>query len=332
MNATSSSADRFRILVTDRFDAAALARLQANQRLSVTAAPTLSDAADLARAQGLVVRSRTKITRDLLARAPALKVVVTATSGFDHIDLKACVERGVKVMYTPDANAASAAELTWSLVLAAARKLTAADRAVRAEDWNREPLMGTELAGKTYGLVGLGRIGTRVARIAQAFDLKTVAYDPYRDAEHFTRNGCERVGLDELLKLSDVVSCHVPATAETHHLLTRNLILQANPGLIFVNTSRGSAIAEATLIEGLEKGRIAVCGLDVFESEPLAKDSALAKLAGVVLSPHIGASTHEAFKAASFDAADKIAAFAMQGAVSDELPGSEPWMSEPSAF
>lgn len=308
------------VLVTDRFDIEAFSILKTGRGLAVSRSESTSPTdSELANTDVMVVRSRTEISKELLARAPKLKLVITSTSGYDHIDLDAARERKVAVSYTPNANAASACELTWGLVLSAARKLNLAHRAVKNTDWNREPLMGTQLGGKTYGIIGLGRIGSRVARVAQAFGMKTVAYDPYHDDEYFLEHGCERVGLDELFRFADVVSCHVPKSDETNHMISPILLSEGNQGLIFVNTSRGSVIKDTVLVDALDNGSIGACGLDVFEKEPVSKESKLLKRENVVLSPHIGASTHEAFQAASREAAEKVLAFANGGTLSDLL-------------
>jgi D-3-phosphoglycerate dehydrogenase len=319
----------FRLLITDRFDLDALALLKGDHAVEVaqSGAPKPTPE-ELAQTEGLIIRSRTKIDRALLEQAPALKLIITATSGFDHIDLEATSERGLTVMFTPEANAASAAELTWALVLACARRVPEAHRAVKAGDWRREALLGRELAGKTYGVIGLGRIGTRVARFAQAFGMKVVAFDPYKDDSHFEKARASRMALDELLRLADFASLHVPATPETRHMLSSLHLQNANPGLILINTSRGSALHEPVLIEALEKNWIAGCGLDVFEKEPLSRQSALTSLSGVVLSPHIGATTGEAFAAASLEAAEKALRFAKAGLKSDCLPPMEEWYQQ----
>lgn len=316
----------FEVLVTDRFEIEALALLQGDSALkvskSVAPQPT---AEELAQVQGLAIRSRTRVDRDLLALAPKLEVVVTATSGFDHIDLDACEERRIKVMFTPEANVASAAELTWGLVLACARKLNDSHRAVKSGEWRRETLMGRQLEGKTYGIVGLGRIGSRVARIAQAFGMRVIAFDPYKDDGHFEALGAQRFGLEELFMLSDVVSLHVPASDETKGMIHRYLLDAANRSLILVNTSRGSVVSEQDLVEGLTLGWIAAAGLDVFEREPLPRHSQLLNLPNVIMSPHIGATTGEAFARASWDAAEKVRNFAISRQVSDPLPPADPW-------
>jgi D-3-phosphoglycerate dehydrogenase len=253
--------------------------------------------------------------------------VVTATSGFDHIDLKATAERGVTVMHTPDANAASACELTWALILACARKLPSGAKALKAGDWTREPLVGTQVSGKTLGIVGLGRIGTRVARVGQALGCRIIAFDPYLDESDFTRHCAERVGFDELLRIADIVSFHVPATTETKFMLRREGLEAMNRHAILVNASRGSVVSERDLTEALRERWIGALGLDVFEREPLPRDSKLLNFQNVVMTPHLGAATHEAFAAASREAALKLIAYQQRGEISDALPPRADWFT-----
>ena len=314
------------VLVVDRFDLQALARLKSESTLKVSA--TLDpkpDAKALADCEALVIRSRTKVDNDFLSCAPKLRAIVTATSGFDHIDLSATEARGITVMHTPNANAAAACEMTWALIFGLSRKLIDAHRAVKSGEWRRDALVGHQMSGRTLGIVGLGRIGTRVARAAQAFGMKTVAFDPYLDAEDFTRAQTERLSFDELLRLSDVVTFHVPGSAETQHMLNRNGLENMNRSAILISASRGSVVAERDLVHALDEKWIAGAGLDVFEREPLPRDSRLMTFQNVVLSPHLGAATFEAYAAASSEAAQKIVDFAKSGAVSDRLPPEAAW-------
>lgn len=297
----------FQVLITDRFSLDALAFLRTKNELEIKTSRSPDPLAEeMASANALIIRSRTKITEDLLSQAPHLELIITATSGFDHIDLDATRSKEIPVLYTPDANAASAAELTWALVLACARKIPAAHQAIKAGNWNRNLLMGTELSQKTYGIIGLGRIGKRVARIAKAFNMKVIAFDPYINPIDFEKEGVECVGFEEVLKLSDVLSLHVPSTNETYKMINSSCLEFINRGIIFVNTSRGSVVDEEALAHALESGWISQCGLDVFEKEPLPRNSHLLQQPQVVFSPHLGATTNEAFAAASQEAANKV--------------------------
>lgn len=315
-----------KVLITDRFTTEAQLLLTGQGFLDVskTESPTLSKG-QLEGVHALIVRSKTPITQELIQSARSLQVVVTATSGFDHIDLKACEQWGITVMHTPWANVQTAAQLTWSLVLACAHKTVNAHQMVKAGEWKRDALTSQELIGKTYGIVGLGRIGSRVAEFAEAFDMDMIAYDPYADDRAFSSMNVERVAYEELLKRSDVMSFHVPLTKETNRMLSRSQLEYIHRGIIVVNTSRGPVINEQDLCEALEKGWVGAAGLDVFEKEPLTRQSALLKLPNVVLSPHMGAHSAEAFSKASEQAALKILAFFRDGTTSDTLPPKAAW-------
>lgn len=315
-----------KILITDRFSHEALLTLSQQEFLLVqkTETPSLKDV-DLKGVHGLIIRSRTQIDESVFSRAKSLQVIITATSGFDHINLDAAAKWGVTVMFTPEANVESAAQLTWGLVLACASKIPQAHRALKAGEWNREQFIGMELYKKTYGIVGLGRIGTRVAEIAQAFGMNVIAYDPYLDEGFFREAGAERVAYEEILKTSDILSYHVPKTSETEKMLNRSHFEYIHRGLILVNTSRGSVVHEQDLCEALDKGWIGSVGLDVFEKEPLNRNSKLLNYANVVLTPHCGANTTEAFAKASEQAALKAIRFFMDASTSDTLPPKAAW-------
>jgi D-3-phosphoglycerate dehydrogenase len=321
------------ILIADRFAQEALMTLQNQDFLNVTQTddPTL-DKVDLSNIHGLLIRSRSKITEAVFKRAKNLQVIITATSGFDHIDLPTAEKWGVTTMYTPEANVESAAQLTWSLVLAGANRVLQGHRSVKAGTWKEAVPAGTELHRKTYGIVGLGRIGSRVAEIANAFGMNVIAYDPYLDEPQFRESEAERVALEELLKRSDVISFHVPSTAETRYMLTASNLEYINRGVILVNTSRGAVISEMDLSSALAQGWIGFAGLDVFEKEPLQRTSRLLTFDNVALTPHIGAYTHEAFQKASEQAALKLLRFFMDGSTSETLPPKAAWYGAQPAF
>ncbi|NLB12962.1 MAG: hydroxyacid dehydrogenase [Gammaproteobacteria bacterium] len=316
-----------KILITDRFAPDALQRLQGDGRFDIVQGcdPFHQPAQYLADAHALMIRSRTRIDAALLARAPQLRVIVTCTSGFDHIDLAATAQRGISVMFTPGANAASAAQLTWALILSCANAIPRADAGLREGGWSRESLVGIELAERCIGIVGLGRIGIRVARIAQAFGMQVLACDPFIDAAVFHQHDAEAVELDELLQRSHVISFHVPRTAQTRAMLDRARFAQLRPDAILVNTSRGGVFDEADLCHALQHGQLHAAGLDVFSHEPLPPDSPLRRQPGVVLSPHIGAYTEAAFSKASNETADKLLAFFNTGEIRDRLPPEAAW-------
>ena len=316
-----------KVLICDRFTQDVFLYLQQQPYLEVVRieSPHHIPQEHLVTAHALIIRSRTKVTEELLTKARQLQVIITATSGFDHIDLEATQKWGVTVMHTPRANIESAAQLTWGLVLSCANNLGPAHRMIKAGDWNRDLITGTELSGRTYGIVGLGRIGKRVAQIAQAFGMNVVAYDPYQDDESFDLLKVPRLSYEEVLKTSDIISFHVPKTPETEYMLKRSEFEYIHRGIILINTSRGSVIRELDLIEALEAGWIKAAGLDVFEKEPLQRESKLLKLNNVILTPHIGANTEEAFNKASQYAAQKLVQFFIDGSTADTLPPRAPW-------
>jgi D-3-phosphoglycerate dehydrogenase len=316
-----------KILIADRFAQDVYLYLQQQSQFEVVRSdsPIHLPLEHIVNAHALIIRSRTPINDELLKKARNLQVIITATSGFDHIDLEATQKWGVTVMHTPAANIESAAQLTLALVLSCANKLVPAYKMIKAGDWNRESLVGMELSGRTYGVVGLGRIGTRVAQLAQAFGMTVVAFDPYQEDEHFENHKIARLSYEEVLKTSDILSFHVPKTLETDAMLNRSHFEYIHRGITLVNTSRGSVIHELDLCEAIEKGFIRAVGLDVFEKEPLQRSSKLLTYQNVVLTPHIGATTEDAFYKASNIAAQKLVGFFLDGSTSDTLPPQVPW-------
>lgn len=324
-----SSADKTekkKILITDRFSHEAFLTLSQQPFLSVSKSPSPDlREVDVSDIHGIITRSRTSIDEKFFSRAKKLQVIITATSGFDHIDLKAAEKWGVTVMFTPNANVESATQQTWALVLACANKISQSHRALKAGVWDRDAVTGFELNQKTYGIVGLGRIGRRVSEIAQAFGMNVIAYDPYCEESQFRQSGIERVAYEEILKSSDVLSFHVPLTTETHHMLNRSHFEYIHRGMILVNTSRGSVVHEQDLCEALENGWIGGVGLDVFEKEPLPRNSKLLNYPQVVVTPHCGANTQDAFAKASEQAALKTIRFFVDSSTSDTLPPKAAW-------
>lgn len=316
-----------KILITDRFAQDSFLYLQQHSHLELVRAdhPQHLPLEHLISAHALIIRSRTKIDEELLKKARQLQVIITCTSGFDHIDLDATEKWGITVMHTPTANIESAAQVTWGLALSSANNLQQGHKMVKAGDWKRDLITGIELCGRTYGIVGLGRIGSRVAEIAQAFGMNVVAYDPYAEDANFERLNIPRLSYEEVLKTADVLSFHVPKTLETEHMLNRSHFEYIHRGIVLINTSRGSVINENDLCEALNKGWLRAVGLDVFEKEPLARTSNLLTYPNVILTPHIGANTEDAFFKASQVAANKLMAFFIDGSTSDTLPPRAPW-------
>ncbi len=244
-------------------------------------------------ASALLVRSATRVDAEVFAVAKALKIVARAGVGLDNVDVVAATQAGVMVVNAPTANIISAAEHAVALVLAAARHVATASATLKAGRWERSRFTGVELAGKTLGIVGLGRIGVLVAQRLAAFEMQVLAYDPYVPAARAAQLGVRLVGLDELLAGSDVISVHLPRTPETTGLIGVDALAQVRRGVILVNAARGGIVEEKALAAALADGRVAAAGLDVYATEPCT-DSPLFGFDQVVATPHLGASTREA--------------------------------------
>ncbi len=255
----------------------------------------------------IAVRSETRITAEIMAAAPLLKVVGRAGVGVDNVDVDAATERGIIVMNTPSGNTVATAELTFAHILCSARPLPQAAASMRAGKWDRKSFAGFELFRKTLGIVGLGRIGGEVAKRAQAFGMRVLAYDPYLAPSRAKAMQVEAVAFDELLAQSDTITVHMPLTDDTRHMIGDAAFAKMKPGVRIFNCARGGIIDETALLAALKSGRVGGAGLDVFEDEPLAADSELRSLPNVVLTPHLGASTAEAQDAVGVEIAEQIA-------------------------
>ncbi|HEX4391825.1 MAG TPA: phosphoglycerate dehydrogenase [Mycobacterium sp.] len=256
-------------------------------------------------ADALLVRSATTVDAEVLDAAPRLKIVARAGVGLDNVDVKTATERGVLVVNAPTSNIHSAAEHAMALLLSAARQIPAADASLREHAWKRSSFSGTEIFGKTVGVVGLGRIGQLVAQRLAAFEAHIVAYDPYVSAARAAQLGIELLSLDELLGRADFISVHLPKTPETAGLIDKEALAKTKPGVIIVNAARGGLIDEAALADAISSGHVRAAGLDVFSKEPCT-DSPLFELAQVVVTPHLGASTEEAQDRAGTDVAASV--------------------------
>ncbi|NJE05342.1 hydroxyacid dehydrogenase [Thermococcus sp. M36] len=254
----------------------------------------------------IIVRSKPKVTRKVIEAAPKLKVIGRAGVGLDNIDLEAAKERGIKVVNSPGASSRSVAELVLALMFNVARKVAFADRKMREGVWAKKQCMGIELEGKTLGIVGFGRIGYQIAKIAKALGMNVLLYDPYPNEERAKEVGGKFVDLETLLKESDVVTLHVPLIEQTYHLINEERLKLMKPTAILINAARGAVVDTEALVKALKEGWIAGAGLDVFEEEPLPAGHPLTELDNVVLTPHIGASTVEAQMRAGVQVAEQI--------------------------
>ncbi len=314
--------ERFTVLVTDKVSESGLEPLRADDRFDIVKIDDSSDpafAAALGSAHGLVVRSATKVREELLAAATSLRVVGRAGVGVDNIDLEGATARGVAVINAPAGNTVSAAELTLALMLAAVRGVAAADQSVRRGEWTRARFRGTELRGKTLGLVGAGRIGGEVATRCRAFGMRVLAFDPYLTDERAQDLRIERATFDELIERADVFSFHVPLTAATRHMVDGPVLGRMKRGAYIVNVARGGVVDEVALAEALTTGQVAGAALDVFADEPLPADSPLREAPNLILTPHLGASTDEAQELVAQEIAEGVRAALADGDLSKAL-------------
>jgi D-3-phosphoglycerate dehydrogenase len=256
---------------------------------------------------GLIVRSATKVTREVIQAGKNLKAIGRAGIGLDNIDTEAAKERGIKVLNTPGATTISVAELTMGHMLALARHIPQATASLKAGKWEKKQFMGTELYGKTLGIIGVGRIGREVAKRASAFGMDIVAYDPYVREADVRDLGLKLLPLEDLLQYSDYITIHVPLTPETRHMLGKREFELMKPGVRIINCARGGVIDEQALYEALVSGKVAGAALDVFEEEP-PKDNPLLKLDNVIGTPHLGASAEEGQLRAGVEIAEKMIA------------------------
>lgn len=286
-----------RIVVADRLGKAGLEMLRALPGFEVVETagkgPEALDAA-LGEAVALVVRSETKVTAAMIGKAPKLKVIARAGMGTDTIDVEEASRRKIPVLTAPGANSNSVAEYTFALLLALARKISPSSASLAAGKWDRKPYEGSELRDKTLGLLGLGRIGGRVASIAKGFGMTVIGYDPVVTAEQAEHLGIDLMPLDMVIQRADVLSLHVKLNSSTRHMIDERRLNLAKKGVLIVNTARGALIDDAALVKALADGRIGGAALDVYDPEPLPADSVLRTATNVLLTPHLAASTAEA--------------------------------------
>ena len=306
----------YRVLVTDGISAEGLQPLSADSRFELVTKATLDPAAlerELAGMDALLVRSATKVPREALKGADKLKVIGRAGVGVDTIDVEAATERGIAVLNAPAGNTISAAELTMALLLALVRRVAGADRSMRAGEWDKKSFNGIELYGKTLGLVGAGRIGAEVAKRARAFGMRVLAYDPYLPAERARSLEIELASLDDVMRASDVISLHAPLTDATAGIVGAPQLALLKKGALVLNVARGGLVVEDALLAELKSKRLGGAALDVYETEPLPKDSPFRTLDNVVLTPHLGASTAEAQQNVALEISEAVRAALVDG-------------------
>ncbi len=269
-------------------------------------------------ADALIVRSAVQADANLLQHAKKLRVIGRAGVGVDNIDLEAATHKGIAVMNTPGANAIAVAEQTLGMMLAMARHLCRADALMHAGKWEKKSLQGTELRGKTLGVVGLGRIGMEVARRARAFGMELVGHDPFVSVAIAKEQGIRLASLDEVYAAADYITLHVGLTPQTAGMINKDSLAKMKKGVRIVNCARGELVHEADLATALKSGQVAAAAIDVFEEEP-PKNSPLLALENVVLTPHVGGSTHEAQEAVGVQIARQVKEYLKHGVIQNAV-------------
>ncbi len=319
-----------RVLVADGLAEEGLARLREGADVVVRSGLTEEElAALLPDVDALIVRSSTQVSAGAVKRGVRLRVIARAGVGVDNIDVDAATRQGVVVLNTPESSTIAAAEHTMAMLLSLVRRIPQAHAALTAGRWAREGFIGTELSGKTLGVIGLGKIGSEVARRAIAFGMRVVAYDPYVTEERARRLGVELGTWDEVLGQCDALTLHVPLAQDTRALIGRNELAAMKPQALLVNCARGGLIDENALLAGLEEGKVGGAALDVFAQEPPPPGSPLLAHPRVVVTPHLGGSTLEAQRSIAVDIADQVLAALrgepVHGAVNAPALGQDTW-------
>jgi D-3-phosphoglycerate dehydrogenase / 2-oxoglutarate reductase len=311
--------DRLKILVADSISPKGIDLLREGGQLLVDVKTGLTENDLLGivpDCSAIVVRSQTRITAKVIEAAKKLKAVGRAGVGVDNVDVDAATRRGVIVMNTPAGNTISTAEHAFSLLVSIARNIPQAHDSVKAGHWDRKSYEGVELHGKTIGIIGMGRIGTEIARRAIAFGMRPIAYDPYLSPSRARSLQVELFeDLDDVLSRADFLTLHIPLTTETQHLINSDRILKMKKGARIVNCARGGLIDESALYEALKSGQVAAAALDVYETEPPPADFPLRTLPNIVFTPHLGASTAEAQESIGLEIAKAIRSVLLEGVI-----------------
>jgi D-3-phosphoglycerate dehydrogenase len=272
----------------------------------------------IGRYDGLVIRSATKVTKDIIESATNLKVIGRAGIGLDNVDIQAATQRGIVVMNTPEGNTITTAEHTLAMIMALARNIPQATASLKAGKWEKKQLKGRELFNKTLGLIGVGHIGSIVADRAKGMKMKVLVYDPYITPEAIEKMDLEPVSLEELLGRADFITIHTPKTKETSHMINRETISKMKKGAMLINCARGGIVSEDDLYEALESGHLAGAAMDVFSTEPPG-EIPLMTLGNFICTPHLGASTWEAQDNVARDVADQIVSYLLHDTVKNAV-------------
>jgi D-3-phosphoglycerate dehydrogenase len=310
------SDSKIRVLITDNLSEAGLGILRESSELEIVMGSPENVREQLQDVEGVIIRSATKLTAEVLAGQPRLKVIVRAGVGVDNVDLDAATREGIIVMNTPAGNTTSTAELAFALMASLSRNIPQAAATMKAGGWDRKKFTGSQLAGKTLAVIGLGRIGLTLAKRALAFEMKVIGYDPFLSEERAREFGIELFReVDDVIDKCDYISVHTPLTPETKGLINAERMKKMRPGARIINCARGGIVDEADLVEAVKNGTIAGAGLDVYPQEPPAADDPIRGVDNIITTPHLGASTEEAQEAVAVEAADIITAFLVNNEV-----------------
>lgn len=304
------------IIVPDNLDRVGLDILDSTEGVTYIA-PEKMTRADLlavaAEADGLIIRSASKIDKEMFDALTKVKAIARAGVGVDNVDLEEATRRGVIVMNAPDGNTVATAEQTLAEMLSLARHIPQAYASMKDGKWDRKSFMGSELRGKTLGILGFGRVGRAVAKRALAFEMEVIAYDPFVVADNLQLGGATLVDLDDLFKRSDYITLHAVATAETRQIIRAENIAKMKHGVRIINVARGSLIHDVDLAEALKSGKVSGAALDVFDPEPPNPDNPLLGLPNVIHTPHLGASTLEAQNEVAIQATNSLLKALLKG-------------------
>jgi D-3-phosphoglycerate dehydrogenase / 2-oxoglutarate reductase len=319
MDSNHGRESSLKIIVAEKISGSAVAQLQEPEWTVLTADQLDGKLAEhLETADALIVRSAVQADAKLLEHAKKLRVIGRAGVGVDNIDLEAATHKGIAVMNTPGANAVAVAEQTLGMMLAMARHLCRADALMHAGKWEKKSLQGTELRGKTLGIVGLGRIGMEVARRARAFGMELVGHDPFVSVSVAKDQGIRLASLEEVYAAADYITLHVGLTPQTNGMINESSIAKMKKGVRLVNCARGELVNEADLAKALQQGQVAAAAIDVFAVEP-PKDSPLLALSNVILTPHVGGSTQEAQEAVGVQIAQQVKEYLKHGVIQNAV-------------
>jgi len=297
-----------KVLVSDSIDQSGIDILSQVAQVDLkTGLPTEELVKIIPEYDALMIRSGTKVTKEIIEVATALKIIGRAGVGVDNVDVPAATRKGIVVVNSPEGNTIAAAEHALAMMLSMSRHVAEANQSITSGKWDRKKFIGVEVYKKTLGIVGLGKIGSHVAKVAKAMGMKILAYDPFISAERAEQLGCSLVDMELLVQESDYITLHIPKTDETYHSINAETFAKMKPTARIINCARGGIIDEVALAEALKEGKIAGAALDVYENEPLEAESPLRELGQkIVMTPHLGASTAEAQVNVAVDVAEQI--------------------------